>query len=115
MIPYDDLVAALASWRARQGLPVARGAAPPAPAAPPPRAPAAAARSAPPAAPPRGAPPPAAPAQNAAADFDDGALIEESYEAAGDDYVVGFASDAVESTAIGGAPEPPRGKRTDRW
>jgi hypothetical protein len=38
MIPYDDLVSALAGWRARQGLPVAQPAG--APPAPPPRAPA---------------------------------------------------------------------------
>jgi len=48
MIPYDDLVAALATWRARQGLSVAQPAgAAPVPAAKAPSAPAAKAPSAP--------------------------------------------------------------------
>ena len=89
MISYDDLVVALASWRARQGLPVVQV---------PGAAPAAAARSAPPA-PPRGHP-------VAADDFDESALVE-SYDAS-DDYVVGVEP-VGEPTAIGSAPDPADG------
>ena len=104
MIPYDDLVVALAAWRARQGLPVAPL---------PPRAPAPA-RSAPPVAPPRAASAPAiihagpAPVD----DFDEGALIEEQPYDSGDDYVVplGGVEPAGESTAIGVPPAAPK-----RW
>lgn len=114
MIPYDDLVAALAAWRARQGLPVAQQAA----AAPPPSrgraapaghpAPATAARP--------GAARAAAPAaQVASGDFDDGALVEDASYDSSDDYVMQLGGEAGESTAIGSAPEPPpppaRGKR----
>jgi len=138
MIPYDDLVAALATWRARQGLPVARGATPApaprpaAPAAPPARAaapapsraaPPAAARTAPPAAPPRSAPPPAQIVSSELDDFDDGALIEDSaYDMGGEDYVLPLGDPTGESTAIGGAPAAPeglltakRGKRPNDW
>ena len=114
MIPYDDLVAALTAWRARQGLPVARHAA--AASAPPPargRAPAAtpAAAGRPPAARP-GAAPHAAPPN----DFDDGGLVEDASYDAGEDYVMqlGAVEQAAEPTAISSAPEPPpaqRGKR----
>jgi hypothetical protein len=115
MISYDDLVAALAAWRARQGLPVAQQAA----AAPPPSrgraapaghaAPATAAR---PGAP-RGA---AAPAPQAASgDFDDAALVEDASYDTGEDYVMQLGgAETGESTAISSAPEPPppaRGKR----
>jgi len=126
MIPYDDLVTALASWRARQGLSVAQpaGAAPPATAkatpatakattaatakAPPARAPSSpqpAARVAAPAAPPRPVttPRPAVPAPPAASernDFDDGeaAAIEGNhYDNEGDDFVMSVADDSVET------------------
>jgi hypothetical protein len=110
MIPYDDLVAALAAWRARQGLPVApqaaaaqapsRGRA--APAAPSPAAPR----------PARGAAAPAAPA--AASDYDDAALVEDAGYDSGEDFVMQLGAEAAESTAIGAAPEPAaptRGKR----
>jgi hypothetical protein len=109
MIPYDDLVAALAAWRTRQGLPVGQSAAsaPPsrgraAPAAPPPAARPAAARGAP------------APAPVASGDFDDAALVEDASYDTGEDYVMQLnATETGESTAIGVAPEPPptRGKR----
>ncbi|HEY0254175.1 MAG TPA: hypothetical protein VGC41_21750 [Kofleriaceae bacterium] len=111
MIPYDDLVAALQAWRARQGLPVAAPAAGPGagngqarPGTPAPVA-AAAPRTAPPAPPPRG---PAAPAPLPDADhetlheaeidheheIEDGAMIEEShYENEGDDFAMSFAKD----------------------
>jgi hypothetical protein len=114
MIPYDDLVAALAAWRTRQGLPVgqsaasappSRGRAAPAPpAAPAPRAPAARPTTA------RGA---GVPVQVASGDFDDAALVEDAGYDTGEDYVMQLGSEPAEPTAIGTAPEPPptRGKR----
>jgi hypothetical protein len=121
MIPYDDLVVALAAWRARQGLPVAQLAVTPPPAPPRPPAQAAARATAP-----RAAPPPPPPASSSQDDFDDGGLVEDGqYASAGDDYVVPLGGDMVEqageSTAIGAAPEPPsegltkRGKRNPDW
>ena len=110
MISYDDLVAALATWRARQGLPVVqmlgsipeRAAAPATPSAH--TGPQAAARPLPPSAPPRASAP--RPAVHAQLDFDDGALVEDAaYDAVVDDYVVALAVEG-ESTAIGGAPDP---------
>jgi hypothetical protein len=114
MISYDDLVVALAAWRARQGLPVVQIAGSVAPARPAaePSAPLQA-RSAPPGAPPR---PGARPVVPETQDFEDSALVEESpYD--GDEYVV----ESGEATAIGDAPEPAtdgllvpkRGKRPD--
>jgi hypothetical protein len=122
MIPYDDLVVALAAWRARQGLPVAQGAGPP-PAPTPPRA-------SPPAPPraqaPRAAPPPRA--HSALDDFEDEALVEDGqYATVGEDYVLPLGGDlseqAGEATAIGDVPEAPteglltpkRGKRNPDW
>jgi hypothetical protein len=114
MIPYDDLVAALAAWRARQGLPVAPQAAA-APAQAPsrgravPPAPAPAATRPGPA---RAAAAPAAPA--AAADYDDAALVEDAGYDSGEDFVMQLGGETAESTAIGAAPEPvppARGKR----
>jgi len=137
MIPYDDLVVALAAWRGRQGLPVAQpaGAPPRAPAPPPP-----AARAAPPArttspkaavAPPKPAvaPKPApTPVSHELQDFDEGegALGGDGTYDPGDDYAVPFggaaADPAGEATAIGAAPTPPegvlqpkRGKRNPDW
>lgn len=128
MIPYDDLVAALASWRARQGLPVtlmsgasAPVAAPaPAPAPAPISAPIAAPRTAPPGAPPGGraggflgsvaTPPPLAavePVGEESLDVDDAALIEEAqYDGEGNDFAMAFGNQHGdgESTAIGVAP-----------
>jgi hypothetical protein len=95
MIPYDDLVVALASWRARQGLPVVQVAS----AAP-------AARPGPPPAP-RTAP---RPAPLPADDFGADALVEAAYDPNGEDYVLslggGVIVESAESTAIGGPPEP---------
>jgi hypothetical protein len=122
MIPYDDLVVALAGWRTRQGLPVVQVAgAAPASARPP--GPPAAPRTAPPNAPPRSAPAPVA-----ADDFGADALVEDAtYDVSGEDYVVSLASELIvesaESTAIGGPPEPvdegvllpKRGKRKPDW
>jgi hypothetical protein len=109
MIPYDDLVAALASWRARQGLPTGQLAGqPPAPAA----APKPAAAPPPAAAPTRPTPAssrPAAvvmePAHEDPVDVDEASLLEESsYES---DFAVSFgAGEPGVTTAIGAAPAP---------
>jgi len=113
MIPYDDLVAALAAWRTRQGLPVAhQTAAAPSPSPSPSRGRAAPAAPAPAAArpgPARGAAVPAA-----TSDYDDAALVEDASYDTGEDYVMQLGGETVEPTAIGSAPEPPppaRGKR----
>ena len=98
MIPYDDLVAALQAWRARQGLPVAApstGSAPVRSAPPPPR-------TNPPAPPPMAArtPMPLAAPDETHDELHEGdaieehALIEEShYENEGDDFAMSFAAD----------------------
>lgn len=114
MIPYDDLVAALAAWRTRQGLPVARLAGAPAPAAeavapaaPPPARPTPAARPAAPAPRPTPAARPAAVVvehtHEDSLDVDEAALLEESYDR---DFAVSFGN-AGESTSVG-VPPPPR-------
>jgi len=97
MIPYEDLVAALTNWRARQGLPVQGGGAPPIAAAP--------------AASPRTAPPTAAPAYDPyaadALDVDSDALLEEAqYDNEGSDFAMGFGGQHTndEATAIGNPP-----------
>src|SRR5579862_3684901 len=110
MIPYDDLVAALQSWRARKGLPVSASAviaAPVAVAATPGSGP----RSAPPAAPRTNPPaPPRAPLPLAAPedslDVEDAALIDEqAYETEGDDFALAFDKNSAEPTQIGDGPE----------
>jgi len=116
MIPYDDLVAALTAWRARQGLPVAQSAAAPpvAPARKPaaPAAPAASVARQGPAAPPRARPPISATSRTAR-------WSRTPASDAGDDYVMqlGGAEQTAEPTAIRRDPEPTpagRGKR-DKW
>jgi hypothetical protein len=108
MIPYDDLVIALATWRARQGLPVAQlsGAL-----TPPPPAPSASQsndrlRTAPPPPPRNVAPPP--PLEEPVHDeVDAAALIDEGvYENEGADFAMAFGSvqQEAESTAIGMPP-----------
>ncbi len=122
MIPYDDLVVALQTWRARQGLPVAQLSGmmvpPPAVAAP---EPVLVPRTNPPA-PPKAAPtagmaavpPPLAPVETRDDEVDDSSLIEEAhYENEGDDFAMAFsaaanegAEEVDESTAIGTPPPP---------
>lgn len=114
MIPYDDLVMALANWRAKQGLPVVglAGGATPSPAAPTPGPPT---RATPPPAPSRGfianvTPPPLAPLE-AHEDVEDGSLIEEAhYENEGDDFAMAFNSiqqaDPEDSATAIGVPPP---------
>ena len=120
MIPYDDLVAALQAWRARQGLPVAASHAgsAPVPAAtapqpgsgPKPTVP----RSNPPQ-PPGRQMPLAAPVDDSDVE-DAGELIDEqAYENEGDDFALAFGQKHdgdVEQTEIGGAPARPS-ERTD--
>lgn len=77
MISYDDLVVALASWRARQGLPVAAHVAARASAAPAAPAPRAASLT-----------PRTVPRQVQIVDDDDSAVIEETRYDSEDDYVV---------------------------
>lgn len=105
MIPYDDLVAALASWRAKQGLP-GNTLTPAASAAPAQPAPAAksggTSKSGPKQAPPgpsaRSAPAPV----DDHYDVDEAALLEEaSY---GDEYGAYTGGNDAEATSIGGAP-----------
>lgn len=110
MIPYEELVIALQTWRAKQGLPVAQmsGQLTPPPVAP---------KTAPPAPPPGRAaqpflgnvatPPPLAPETQEDSLDVDGALIEEAhYENEGDDFAMAFSGSGTgeDSTAIGGAP-----------
>lgn len=126
MIHYDDLVAALTTWRARQGLPVAAGATPGSgptptpmtgsgptpmsgsgPTAKPGSGPL---RHSPPVAPPKGGyqPPPLAAPDTAddSLDVDDEALLEEAqYEEGGDGMNLGGVERDDESTTLGNAPE----------
>lgn len=128
MIPYDDLVIALQTWRAKQGLPVAQlsGALTPPPPVEQPAFVAAAPagfpqRAAPPAAPLArnqgflgnvATPPPLAANDDSLDDVDASALIEEShYEPEGDDFAMAFAAgkggdQGEEATAISAAPAP---------
>jgi len=98
MISYDDLVAALQAWRARQGLPVEQSTtgtaanSGPRTVAPPPPAP----RTNPPAPPPMAArnPMPLAPPDETHEEIEEHAMIEESqYENEGDDFAMSFAQD----------------------
>jgi len=109
MIPYDDLVAALSNWRARQGLPVSTLGKQPSGGTPVATAPA-------PGSGPRTAPPSAPPARTAAAhddihEVDDAAMLDEgAYENEGNDFAMAFGGgqeNESEATSIGGAPERP--------
>jgi len=125
MIPYEELVVALQTWRAKQGLPVGQlsGALTPPPVvAPPPQ------RAGPPVAPPgKGStgpqqaflgnvatPPPLA-APEESLDVDDESLIEEGqFGTEGGDFQMAFGASGhmapddseQESTAVGEVPEP---------
>lgn len=125
MIPYDDLVAALSAWRARQGLPVSMdgggsGATPKVGSGP---------HAAPGSGPNRAAPPSPPPGRmQAQAEteevVDDAAMLdEEAYENEGNDFAMAFGAgggaDAGEATSIGAAPERPTeadlGRDRDDW
>jgi len=133
MIPYDELVAALTNWRARQGLPV-QGGAPPISAVPPPiqqATPASGAISMPTSAPmsqhTRQGPPapprtPAAPAKpydpyggDSAVEVDDALLEEAHYDNEGNDFAMQFGQivQEGESTAIGSPPSRDTMPETD--
>jgi hypothetical protein len=121
MIPYDDLVAALQAWRARQGLPVNQlggggsgptpspGSGPHAKAGSGPNARPGSGPNRPPAPPPSasrpGMPVMQAEPEEVVADM----LDEDAYENEGSDFSVGFGAGGGNSdaTAIGGAPERP--------
>ncbi|HEY5950400.1 MAG TPA: hypothetical protein VIV40_33145 [Kofleriaceae bacterium] len=127
MIPYDDLVAALSAWRARQGLPVSTlggggTAAAPQPGSGPTASPGSGPyaqggsgpyRGAPPAPPPGRAKQPSVPPPLAMGDemheVDDAEMLEEQYETEGSDFAMAFGAGGPDdsSTAIGGAPERP--------
>jgi hypothetical protein len=112
MIPYDDLVVALQTWRARQGLPVAQmsGIMVPPPAVV--TAPAPAPRTNPPAPPKAAVPPPLAPVETRDEDVDAALLEEAHYENEGDDFAMAFGAavneseESDESTSIGTPPPP---------
>jgi hypothetical protein len=134
MIPYDDLVAALSAWRARQGLPVSTmggggsGATAAAPGSGPHAQPGSGptakpgsgpTRSAPPA-PPSGrhnaVPPPLA-LGDEMQEVDETALLEEQYENEGQDFAMSFGGNQASDdsqTAIGNTPGEGRGGRSDR-
>jgi hypothetical protein len=127
MIPYDDLVAALSAWRARQGLPVstmsAAASATPAATGP---APGSGPRTAPPMAPPGRSKQPSAPPPLEHADVDDVALLDDSaYENEAGDYAMSFDGGGSDNggdgaTSVGGPPardtQPSRGRRgNDEW
>lgn len=132
MIPYDDLVAALSAWRARQGLPVstmggggsgaaaAPGSGPHAQSGSGPYAQSGSGPTAKPGSGPTRSAPPAPPSgrHNAAMppplalgddmqEVDETALLEEQYENEGQDFAMGFGNQASDDseTAIGNAPE----------
>ena len=111
MIPYEELVIALQTWRARQGLPVAQMSGQ---LTPPPVAQAAPLHPAQPFLGNVATPPPLAPSHETHEEsLDvDGALIEEAqYENEGDDYAMAFgeAGAGEDSTSIGAAPRPSDG------
>ena len=136
MIPYDDLVAALSNWRARQGLPVSTlgkqpsgGTAVPQ-AAQPGSGPTAKSgptsgsgpRTAPPSAPPKAPPPLMDATQDDVHEVDDAAMLDDAaYETEGNDFAMSFGNtggDEAEATSIGDAPERPtnpNGGRGEDW
>src|SRR5262249_53266252 len=105
MIPYDDLVAALQAWRARQGLPVSTVGGSGSGATPVPSSNPGSGRTPP-------APPPGRPGSEAV-ELDEGAMLEEQYDNEGQDFAMGFGNRGNgDSTAVGGAPQRPS-DRTD--
>lgn len=120
MIPYDDLVAALSAWRARQGLPVSTigggaeaapqsGSGPtPTPGSGPYGQPGSGPYGQPGSGPHRGGPPtppPLAMGDDAMHEVDEAEMLEEQYDAEGADYAMSFGNNAEDQTSIGSAPE----------
>ena len=137
MIPYDDLVAALSNWRARQGLPVSTLGKQPSGGTPVPQmtqpgsgpmpgsgpTPGSGPRTAPPMAPPK-SPAPLMDAHDDVHEVDDAAMLDDAvYENEGSDFAMSFGNtggggDEAEATSIGGAPERPtnpNGGRGEDW
>lgn len=136
MIPYDDLVAALSNWRARQGLPVSTlgkqpsggtavpqmaqpGSGPTASSGP---VPGSGPRTAPPSAPPKAPPPLMDATHDEVHEVEDAAMLDEgAYDNEGNDFAMHFGSNGGgegEATSIGGAPErptDPNGGRGEDW
>jgi hypothetical protein len=106
MIPYDDLVAALTAWRARQGMPVSTmGGSAAADSTP------ASGYSAPRTPPPRGKPASVPPpvASTDAEEVDAAMLDEAAYENLSDDIVSALGpSDGDIPTTVGAPPQPQR-------
>ena len=124
MIPYDDLVAALSNWRARQGLPVSTLGKQPSGGTPVASAPAPGSgpRTAPPSERPRAPSPPPMEAHDDVQEVDDAAMLDEgAYENEGNDFAMSFGGGGGgdgEATSIGGAPErptDPNGGRGEDW
>ena len=132
MIPYDDLVAALSAWRARQGLPVSTlggggSAAAPQPGSGPHAQPGSGpygqpgsgpygqpgsgpARSAPPVPPPGKTPPPLAAVDDM--EVSDAEMLEEQYDNEGSDFAMSFGQHQNDDqTAIGDDPGRPTAPR----
>lgn len=128
MIPYDDLVAALSAWRARQGLPVTTtgggaeaapqpGSGPTAvpgsgpqvqPGSGPYGTPGSGPYGTPGSGPHRGGPPtPPPPPMAEEAHEVEAEMLEAQYDTEGGDYAMSFGNQADEQTVIGGAPEQP--------
>jgi hypothetical protein len=125
MIPYDDLVAALSAWRARQGLPVnqsagSSGSGPHAQPGSGPNKAGSGPNKAPPVPPSSSRPniPVAAAVDEEVAEV----LEDEAYENEGNDFAMSFGQTGganSDATAIGGAPERPTetdmGNDKDDW
>ncbi len=103
MIPYEELVVALQTWRARQGLPVTQlsGSLAMPPPAPPAKAPPPPMQSKPPAPPPKTpVPPPLQRPSHDSLDVEDAALLDDGvYEPEGDNFSMKFGQHEVEHDA----------------
>ncbi len=126
MIPYDDLVAALSAWRARQGLPVNQAGSGSGPTATPgsgPNKTGSGPNKAPPPAPPSSSRPniPVAAAEEPMEVAEELLDEEAAYENEGNDFAMSFGQQGAnaDATAIGEAPERPTeadlGNDKDDW
>ncbi len=118
MIPYEELVVALQTWRARQGLPVTQmsGSLTPPPPAPTTRSSPPPMQAKPPAPPPGkpAMPPPLQRPSHDSLDVEDAALLEDGvYEPEGDNFTMKFGAHEVEadaeSTSVAPASRPSDG------
>lgn len=122
MIPYDDLVAALSAWRARQGLPVNQdGSGPTATPGSGPHMTGSGPNKAPPPPPSSSRPDMPVAAAEEPMEVADELLDEAPYESEGNDFAMSFGQQGANSdaTAIGEAPERPTeadlGNDKDDW